>query len=266
MKAAIYLNHAEHQKTHAAWMAEGMRRHGLTVEFSGYNEPIPADIHVMWGWRQDRVIGAGGRVLVMERGHVQPRMEWTSIGWGGILRNAMYPKASDGGERWRRHFGDYEKPWRLKPGPVLICGQSEGDIAIAGLDQKFWANSICEDLRSRGHLVAYRPHPNMVTRNNLWHPAGAALAVGPLDEDLEIASAVVAYCSTASVESVLAGVPTVTTSPSAMAWPVASHTLLNLMHTPERREWMSSLAWTQWRPSEIASGEAWAAVRTCMPE
>lgn len=264
MKAAVYVNHAEHQRKHAAWMAGGLRRHGIEVEFAEFNSPVEADVHVVWGWRQHRVNGAR-RVLVMERGHVQPRTEWTSIGWGGIVRHAVYPAAKDGGARWRRHFGDYEKPWRIRSGPVLLCGQVEGDASLGSLNIKHWASSVAEDLRSRGHLVVYRPHPNMIARGVMWHPPGTGFSCAPLAEDLAMASAVVVHTSTTGVEAVLAGVPTVTTSPAAMAWPVASHTLLDLTHTPDRTQWMHDLAWTQWTSSEIESGEAWDAVRVCMP-
>lgn len=279
MKAVLYYyDDVPHHKQGMALMAEGLRRHGFATAFSTDDAPKDADLVVMWGYRRQEVIDAAARrgtpVLVMERGHVQPRMVWTSCGFNGLGRRALYPAAPDGGARWNKHFAHHLQPWRSGGDYVLVCGQLPGDVALQGSDIRVWAQNAIDTLRAKGHAVRYRPHPYVALIGENWLPENATISTCPiakdfydpslLAEDLRDASMVVTFNSTSGVECVLTGIPTVTMDEGAMAWPVTTHDLAAPPHTPDRTAWCHDLAWTQWLPEEIQNGETWAAARGCV--
>jgi len=266
IRAVIHVNHADHQKSHGAAMKAGMERHGIEVQFARFNEPTPADINVVWGYRQDRVHATAQRLLVMERGHLQDRMFWTSCGWGGLGGRATYPKTADGGARWRQHFAHLMKPWKSGGECVVVCGQVPGDAAIYNIDFHAWATRVCGDAGAIfGRPVVYRPHPLSVRlRDGNWHPPSAEVSTRPFAEDLARAMMVVTYNSTAGVEAVLAGVPVVAMDAGSMALPVASRSLEGALCRVDRAAWAHDLAWTGWSMDEITAGTAWEALQACL--
>jgi hypothetical protein len=62
--------------------------------------------------------------------------------------------------------------------------------------------------------------------------------------------------SSVAVDTVLAGIPTVTMDEAAMAWNVTSHVPSEAV-MPDRTEWLHWLAWTQWTYDEIGEGTPW---------
>jgi hypothetical protein len=242
----VHAGHHEHQQVAAKHMVAGLERHGLTVR---WNEHRPCDVAIVWGGKQrERVVGEAGHVLVMERGHVGDRMAMTSCGWDGLGRRGHYPRATDGGARWRARYHALMAPWTERVGYVLVIGQVDGDAALGGLDVARWRVEIEQALVARGHVPKFRPHPVMARPRR------------SLAEDLSGAELCVTYNSTTGVEAVLAGVPTVTLDPGAMAWPVTVHELEAPPLRPDRTAWAADLAWTQWTLEEIANGDAWAAL------
>lgn len=269
MKAVVHLNNSAHQQQHAAWVTAGLKRHGLTVRPAAWNVPTDGDLVVVWGWKQERVIKPARQrnvpILVMERGHLPPRMEWTSCGLNGLGNRATYAKVDDGGARWRQHFGHLEQPWSDRDGYALVCGQVRGDASLWGCDFHAWAQGATDKLRASGRAVVYRPHPLSVRlQNDRWCPRGAKFSTAPLAQDLAGAAKVITYNSTAGVETVLAGVPTVTCDAGAMAWPVTTHGLDAGVIRPDRTAWMHALAWTNYLPAEIESGFMWEHLKEAM--
>lgn len=266
MRAAVVVNNAAHQAQHAGWMKAGLERHGWTVELVRGGAPLrgfemacswSVKHRTVWDWQKRE----GGPVLVMERAALQPRNIWTGCGFNGLAGRATYPKAQDGGARWRKHFGKLEKPWRAGGNHVLICGQVAGDAALWGVDFRRWATQQARDLVQRGWHVRYRPHPFTLKSGDRWCPQGAKFSDKPYGEDLADAAFVVTFNSTAGVESVLAGIPAVTFDNGAMAWPVTTHSLDDAPVRPDRMPWAHDLAWSCWLPAEIESGDAWDTLR-----
>lgn len=263
----MHCNNARHQQEHVAWMLEGFARHGVSGTVVPRNIQAPGDIHVVWGWKQPVVIAhckaEGKPILVMERGHLQPRMEFTSLGWGGLARRGRYPGKDICGDRWRKHWGAME-PWKDGGEYALVIGQVDGDASLYGVNFNVWAQKATNALLGRGLAVRYRPHPLMLRNDRLWRPDRAEFSTRTLAEDLAGAAVCVTYNSTTCVEAVLAGVPTVTSDEGAMAWPVTSHSVDAPAEKPDRREWADDLACCQWSADEIRTGEAWEAVREVM--
>jgi hypothetical protein len=252
VKAALHVNQHEHQQRYGAAMKAGLERHGIEVIVAAPHSPEPCDFAVIWGWKQPAVIKAAPHVLVMEATHLRQgdpqNLAEVSCGWDGLARHGRYPKAPDG-ERWQRH-AHLMRPWSDKrDGYALIIGQVEGDAALHGMDVQLWADDMERALVDWGWSVRFRPHP--LTRKSRT----------TLEQDLVGATLCVTFNSTAGVEAVLAGVPTVTLDPGAMAWPVARHCLYEQSFRPfqpDRRVWAWDLAWAQWSLEEIAKGEAYA--------
>jgi hypothetical protein len=266
MRIAVHSNNAEHQVLQAGWLADGLRCHGVEVIPAQYDEPVECDACAVWGWHQGRIKAAGRPILVMERGHIQDRMAWTSLGWNGLSGRGRYPTAQDGGERFARHFGHHLKDWRHGGSYALIMGQTPGDAAVEGLDIVDWATRISAELQAVGHLVRFRAHPNCAARAERQCPVGAELSTGCLDDDLAGAALVVTFNSTSGVEAALAGVPLVVMDRGGMAYPVAAHTIWESGITPDRAQWCADMAWTQWSEDELRRGAFWEAVRSAMPE
>jgi hypothetical protein len=279
VRAIIHVNNAAHQREHAAWVRSGLERHGAKVSFApwnavGWERRQPPDLVVIWGWKQRHVITAcqqrGIPIVVMERAHLQPRMEWTSCGLNGLGNRGTYAACNDGGARWRQHFDHLMQPWRNPSDPprdcALICGQVAGDASLWGCDFHAWAQSATDKLRAAGMEVVYRPHPLSVRlQRDLWRPAHARFSTAPLADDLAGAALVVTYNSTVGVETVLAGVPTVTFDQGAMAWDVTTHDLDAVPVRPDRTEWAHRLAWTGFLPKEIEDGTMWEHLKEAMP-
>lgn len=252
MKAVIHVGHHEHHQIYGRAMQAGLEAHGIEVRIAGFDQPEPADFAVVWGVRQRRVFAAGIPVLVMERGHVGDRLTWTSCGWGGLGRRAHYAAPADRGERWSTHFGHLMQRWRTDFGYALIIGQVENDASIEGLDVFQWAEATARDLEALAWDVRFRPHPLAPRRPQ---PRIAIARGTTLAQDLAGAGLCVTWNSTAGVEAVLAGVPTVTFDEGAMAWPVSAHHLQTTR--PPRWEWATRLAWCQFTIDEIRAGIAW---------
>jgi hypothetical protein len=255
MRAVIHVNQAGHQQQAGAAMKAGLARHRIAVSVGDYDNPEPCDFAVIWGApaKHPRITQSAPHMLVMERGHLPDRMIYTSCGWDGLARRGRYPLATDWGMRWRPRWGDLMRPWRGTTGYALIIGQVEGDAALAGLGMQRWVKEQTDDLRAAGWDVRFRPHP-LVARPER-----------SLEADLTGAALCVTYNSTAGVEAVLAGVPTVTLDEGAMAWEVTSHAVPEIVR-PAREAWAHALAWTSYTLEEVAAGLAWEHLAPVMEE
>jgi len=268
MKALLIVNNAGHQQEHAAWMREGLGRYNIDVVFGKRGDFVPCDFVIVWGLRQlatnTAAKRAGVPILVMERGHLQPRMEWTSLGWNELAGRGTYPGCLDTGERFARHFGHLMQPWSDDGDAALILGQIPGDMSLRGTDPKKWATNAAAECRAAGFgRVIYRRHPRVAQTGDAWHPPGAVLSrYAALEDDLAQSAIAVSFSSTSGVEAILSGTPHVAFDEGSMVWPVSAQRRFT-RQTPDRRDWANALAWTQWQEHEIRSGAAWEAIRTC---
>ena len=247
-------------------LREGMERHGVRTSKGKKNKIPNSDLAVVWSWKQPRLIegmlASGRHVLVMERGFLPNRREWCSLALDGFNGRGEFAPAGDGGERWQKHFAHLLKPWRQAEGDyVLMIGKGENDVSLHGADFKAWASEQAELLRKAGHRILYRPHPDRPTPC----PAGAELSTGSLQSDLSRASFVVSFNSSTDVEAVLSGIPAVITDVGSLAYPVASHSLLEPIALPDRSQWCNEMAWRQWTLDELRSGYAWDHLRQLLP-
>ena len=270
MKGLIAIKDALHQREAASCLREGLNRHGIEVETLPFNSFGRCDFVAIWGWRQKLTIEAaldvGVPILVMERGHLQPRAKWISLGWGGLAGRGIYPGCCDGGERFETQFGHLMAPWKVKVGKTaLVLGQISGDPSLRGMDPKAWAMERVTELTALGYeRIIYRQHPSVREKGHTWRPKGAERSQATLAEDFDQAAIAISFSSTAGIEAVLSGTPHVAFDEGSMAWPVSAHRDASLVVRPRRKAWAHALAWTQWRADEIRSGMAWEALKACM--
>jgi hypothetical protein len=254
-KAFIRINGLSHQKTWGEAFALGLARHGWTVDMGP--EWRPSDLLVMWGVRQKMAMHdqarRGGQVCILERGYLGDRFKWTSVSFGGGLNGrAEFRGKLDDPSRFEKHHGKLVKPWRrAHTGIALLIGQVEGDASLAGVNIANWYHDATAELRARGYVVEFRPHPLSLGKRK---PARS------LADDLARADVVVTWNSNTAVDAVLAGVPTYAIDRGSMAWDVTTHDLAEQPYMPWRCDWLTALAWKQWTLDEIAAGWCWAHV------
>lgn len=270
MRLAIVASRsAAHQISTAEALQLGLSEHGDNAMIFQSPEEFDKstrdfDALCFWGWRKgERYRRTGANVLVMERAYLADRFRWISLGWNGLNGRATWPQI-DIASRWEQHFAHLMQPWRLKPdGYALILGQVPTDTAVMRMNYLGWAAHTAEQLRGRyGHHVRFRAHPRA-----LYAVPGNVLDVSAttLEKDLEGARFTVSMNSNSGVDSVLAGVPSITADIGSMAWEVSSHHIDEIEVTPDRTQWAARMAWKQWLPDEIVDGSAWAVVKEAMP-
>lgn len=236
---------------------EGLRSHGIEPEYRHQSRGRRSDLAVIWSHRNHRLFALQDErdYLVMERGYIGDRHEWTALCFNGLNGYADRMPAGDSGERFDTMAT--LTPWREDGQYALVCGQVPGDASIAGVNIERWVSEQCRELLDYGYDVRYRPHPQYGGR---FCPRGVSLSTGSLTDDLSGAAVVVTYNSNSGTDAVLAGVPTVTTDRGSMTWDVSTHEIGEL-YRGERSAWAAWIAWQQWRRDEICNGDAWEYLR-----
>ena len=269
----------KHRMSHAdpflAAFCRGLERHGQAYRMGSASVPEPCDLAVFWGHRRGDIIArqqaAGARYLVVERGYIGDRFQWTSLGYDGLNGRAAFMVPEDRGDRFARHHMTLLHPWRgFDPnGPVAIMGQVRGDASVAHVDLVAWYGQAIGDARQATNRdIVFRPHPGDVHGINDANAnmLGVPLQRGELAELLGAAGWVVTYNSNSAVDALLAGVPVLVYDQGGMAaklpgtWP-AYGTPDDGTQRDNRMDWLEWLAWCQWLPEEMESGDAWAQLK-----
>lgn len=200
---------------------------------------------MVWGWRVGAQLRRQGYdVLVLERGYLADRFEYTSIAWNGLNGRGDFPACPDDGGARFRSLGLRLQPLSSEGEYVLLIGQVPGDAALQGKDLMPWYE---QQVSMHSEPVLFRPHPAAVSRG-AWRPVkGAETSHGPLERALGGASKVITFNSNTGVDAMLAGKPVSCADEGSMIWGV---------DLADREQWASSLAWKQWTVAEIASGDA----------
>jgi hypothetical protein len=136
------------------------------------------------------------------------------------------------GDRWDR-LGIKPRPWRANGNQIVIIPPSEWYVQL--MNCKGWL------AYTRNTLEKHTQRPIVVKHGK-----------GGLEQELQGAWAVVTYGSVAGIEAAILGVP-VFSGPICPTLPITAGTLEQIesptLH--ERRPWLCSLAYANWRISEI---------------
>lgn len=243
-----------HHETHAEAMRAGLARHRVeaTVYPEGY---VPSEETVCcWGWRLGKPLRAAGKdVLVLERGYMGDRTQWTSMGWNALNGRARFTFGDDS----RVHlFERLLRPWRPAGDYALIVGQVSGDAAVDGVDMAaFYDDCVSASRNIFGLPARFRPHPVALSFGQ-QHRVPAPHSTRALQDDLDGAAVVITWNSNTGVDAVLAGKPTIAFDRGSMAWPVTAHEY-RIPDEPDREAWLEAMSWCQFSLEEIRSGLAW---------
>lgn len=264
MKAAfVYRPGGPHRRFWGLAFLEGLERHGFEVQAYENFNPKPVDLLVIWGIRNAGTIRkqkeAGGEVCVLERGYIGDREKWTSVSFGGGLNNrGTFRGPLSDGSRWENLWSQKLMPWKEdKEGYALLLGQVPTDSAVSGAGVPAWYVKTTKALIKKGIEVRFRPHP--LARNVFVH--GAPNSLGNLQQAFSEAAFALTWNSNSALDAVIAGVPTITADPGAMAWDVTGHDVLEFPPTPDRTAWCHKMAWCQYNEEELRSGFCWDQVK-----
>jgi hypothetical protein len=253
LKAALHPRPLPHQITAMKALANGLQLHGIEATVTGPTNLGGADFHVIWESRYlslfcDKPVLMLGGAYTTGTGpnYNANRLHLVSSSWDQSNGEALSgPKRP--ADRWLG-LGIELLPWTDRDGYTLILGQLPGDLAVPDN-----YTSVLMGMRKAASehygKVRMRPHPLVEVQQR------------SLSDDLGGAERAITWCSTSAVEAVIAGVPTITFHPSAIAWPVTSHALGDPPYLGERDQWCYDLAYRQWSLEALANGEAWEHIR-----
>ena len=230
MRAWLNLRHAESER--AAVFTQGLERLGYEVLRGAPMQPRPGDVLVTWkrmpvaGEQAARVFEAAGLpVIVAENaswGNEFAGRQWLTLARNRHNTAGRFPVG--GPERWDA-LGVELEPWRTPGGETVVLAQ-----------------------RGLGSPPTAMPRdwPNTVSGRLRVHPGPRAPRV-LLRDDLASASKVITWGSSAAVLALTWGIPVESHMPDWIG---------SQGNTDEGRlDMLRTLAWAQWRPDEIASGE-----------
>jgi len=232
--------------------------HAPGIEFCKPNDD--RDVMLMWTRSRHRnepaaevFEEAGGRVIVAEESHFKGMVDEKIFSLCLHDHNGAGTWPEYGPQRWR-DLGLELKPWREGGDHVLLCGQR-------GIGSKLMHSPDDWHLRLRHKLktdrmVKVRAHP----KSRLSQDQGfIQIQPASLDEHLAGAWAVVVWSSGAGTKALMDGIPVFYAAPHSFLEGAAERLKDGDIDAPrpgDRLPVFERMAWSQWRASEIASGEA----------
>ena len=249
---------------HKRWIdafAQGLHVHGVPFRILPSSSYSPSDIAVCWGcnhpWLEEQK--AYGRLLILERGFIGDRTQWTAAGWEGINGRADFRNDLPG-ERLEK-MGWTLEDWQYNTdGVILVAGQVAGDNSVKHLKIDVIYRQAISDLLDCTHRkIVFRPHP--LSRRDSWKHLGVPLSqIEDPIKDINRAFVTVSINSNFGVDSIVNGVPHICLDVGSMAWEVSGLTALDAVfpYYPDRKTWLKKLAYCQWNTKEMETGLTWA--------
>lgn len=228
----------------------------VAVIMGMYKKNVPASFkrgHVFSEQRRQKL-----DCLVLETGYLNRGNGLShhyALGWNGLNGRADFRNHDSPADRAAK-LGIALEP-RHYGANILLCGQVPWDASCDFINLQDWLLDAVEKIRSvSGANIVYRPHP-MAKLPNM---RGCQYSMGkPLIADLLDAHCVVTFNSNSAVEAVIKGVPVFSFDEGSMVWPICNKSWLDIENPkfPNRQQWLNNLAYSQWLPAEMRSGEAW---------
>ena len=231
-------------------------------------DDLHADVAVIWSqlwagrmrgnqsiWQHYRRLGKP--VIVLEVGSLK-----RNITWRVMLNGVHAPLKLHNTDQRAKLLGIDARPWQHNNGSILIALQRTDSNLWAGMPTvEQWVQQTVASIRQHTdrHIVV-RAHPRQrisLTGVEIQTPLPVAGTYDEFDfvNCLSDIHAVVNHNSSSAVQSILHGVPVVT-SASSIAAPmsVTSIERINSLNYSDRQPWINDLAWSEWTVDEIAQG------------
>jgi len=222
------------------------------------------DVAAVWGTRAWKKIEHYVKnTIIMERAYYEDRKKFISLGFNGLNNRADFLNKNMPSDRFEKHFKDHLKPWRTGGEYILVTPQIKGDMSLAYYTPNY--QKIIDDIKKITDIPIYvKDHP---VRPYTWGKFRNCKYIDPnvsINEALKKAKVCVTVNSNSGVDAMLMGVPVFNFDAGSMVWDLAMKGDLKQINDPikpDRTQWAYNLAYTQWLPSEIESGEAWSHLR-----
>ena len=244
----------------------------VDIDYYDYdNLPIGEyDFAICWGVRAMGELKAYTKTkncLVFENAYLNniqsPEKEWVSLGWNGLNGRADFCNTNSPSDRWKKHFDD-DRLLEYSDGEyILVPLQINGDQSLKYIGWGVNYQSIVENIRKFTDLpIMIKDHPTL--------PGSQPEVKGvknvkyldtnmPIEKAISKAKVVVTINSNAGVDAALAGKPVISLDKGSMVWDISEHHFekINNPKFYDRTQWCNDIAYAQWHPSELESGEAW---------
>ncbi len=208
----------------------------------------------------------------------QPNQQFR-IGVNGFLNNAgkFYANTQLNSDRLNR-LGITWNGWRNNPdGHIVLLMQLPGDASLRGVNVFAWAKDTIYKLRKETNKkIIIRTHPKYNPKDsdeyykfvsdifiekipNIEFSNGKERT---LNDDLVNAYCTVAFTSGSSIDSVVAGIPTITCDPGNFAYEISTKfpeevNNLKKLQPQEIKQWLEKLSYSQWSIEEMQNGTVW---------
>jgi hypothetical protein len=229
------------------------------------------DFAICWGLRAMEKLKAYTKTkncLVFENAYLNNvqsvEKEWVSLGWNGLNGRADFCNKNSPADRWKKHFDNGRLKEYTDGDYILIPLQIQGDQSL----NYIWSSVlnyqyICETIRKFTDIpIVIKDHPTF--------PGSQPEVKGiknlkyidtnmPIEKAISKAKVVVTINSNAGVDSILGGKPVVSLDKGSMVWNISANDLKSI-NTPkfyDRIQWCKDIAYAQWHPRELKTGEAW---------
>ena len=195
--------------------------------------------------------------LILETGYINRgagASHHYAVGWNGLNGRADFRNAGSPGDRAQK-LGPLED-WKYGE-HILLCGQVPWDASVDFTNHQAWLAEAADNIIAVSPRdVVFRPHP-LAPLPNI---AGCRYSKSKsLTEDLADCHCVVTFNSNSAVEALVGGIPVFAFDQGSMVWPVANKDWMALENPLrlDRTQWYNDLAYAQWTPEEMRSGETW---------
>lgn len=205
------------------------------------------------------------------------RNQYFRIGINGFLNNSGNFANENSDDVRLKEMNIEWNGWNLDPdGNIILFLQLPGDASLRSVDIYSWAEYTIKELRKHTNRpIKVRTHPlhkpkdsdvfYRFTTELLTCYEDISISYGnqtKLEKDLECAYCSITYSSGTAIDSILDGVPVLTTDPGNFAWDVSSHYIneiecLKLADQSTIVDWLQKLSYSQWSIEEMESGRAW---------
>jgi len=250
MKIALHHNGTDHQVSAMKAMRKGLKKSGHQVVYTNTKTKVQADLHFIWSIKNldcvsgDYIVLEAGYINASTGNYLKDRNRFISFSINGLHGQGKPHPEAPSSDRWDQ-LNITLKPWiKSERKLALLVGQHPLD-AVTGKPYQQWMRNIRSKLDFLGVDYIYREHPLIKKSEET------------LEQQLSRADYAITYCSTAAVEAVLLGLPTIAYAESSIALPVTSRTIDEDFWLNSRESWCHQLAYRQWRLEELVDGSAW---------
>lgn len=211
------------------------------VHIPNPNAPFICDPILVWGQLR------GARELLSKSRDFY-RMDHAYIGRKKYYRvthrdfnpSRIVSRPSDRWQELKKRFNVSVREPRRDGKHILVCLHRQETMVFFG--EKDWENRI-------GAMIKANTDRPVIMRGRESNK--------PIAEDLKNAHCVVHYASNAAIDAVLAGIPVVTLGPHITRPLSGSLETIDGIELPDRQRFLHHLAYCQFTPEEMKSGEAW---------